>query len=515
MTNPLIYRGICANTRPGKLVFRLGLLSVLVLLVWLFHHMSWVQASWGDAGRDYAEAVLKPLGLLLLGGQYVVGFLVIPITAAEALPTERLRKSEEFFTTLPISAASKTVGLLVGPNVLWMMLAAVLTIPVVALLLAADIPLAGLIWSQVLLWSGGISFALVGLLVGGSLGKRTSGWGMMLLLLLLGGMLGAAALEDDFSSMPAMAYAPTQLVIRCLELPSEQGGYFSPGGYHVFSLSVPWQFGPLAMHILVGVVGFAAGTQRLRRPSAPPLPRWGSLVFFAALHLLFLGFLADTWREVHRDRDQSSMVTVYAFSWLTLLFFWAVTRCPSMQQSMEWMGKGGNIGARLIGESLTDPRVPGYVALVLGWGLTVVTIWLIDWLYWGSVIAWGHGLWVMVTWGLFLVGYHSVVVGTSLSIRRKAGPSIGVIFVLLLLGVPLLFSALPTVEEGTRALTPFADGLEIYTKKRLARGSAKSNDMVGPLAIAAVIALLATGFAVMRLVSLSVRAPRGRSLSPA
>ncbi len=517
MMNPLIYRGICANGRAGKLFLSLGLVSIVFLVGWLFLHLEWQnQIDDGMIGRgweSYRLVVLGPLGFVVLALQYAVGFLLMPINSGDTLPTERLRKSEEFFTTLPISAASKTAGLLIGPNVLYLLLMAVFAVPVTLLLLAGQVELGRIIWSQVLLWTGSVSFSLLAILLGHSAKNKTTSWGAVLLLLGVGLAMLSGADWEEFSAMPALAYAPIQLATQCFAIPRSSGSTFVAGQYHFFGWSVPWQLGPIAVHGLVALGCFAASSQRLRRPSSPPLPRWGTLLVFAGLHLIAVGFLADFWRDLAYGSvigsSAQAEVMLYSGGWFVFLLLWSVSRCPSMQSTMEWMSKSASWPARLVSESLTDPRVPGYISLVIGWALAFLAIWTINALYLKNLLAMGYALWIMAVWGMFLITYYSVVLICSLTMRR-GGIFVGGVAVLLLLAVPGILSSAPGLGGSAMVVTPLAPGLEIPLRTHLRHADRLNGQLLEVTLTSMVMAIGGLSGAAMVLVGLAKRSPRLR-----
>lgn len=476
MNNPLIYRGLCSALRPRKVVLTAVAVALVVLVAWGVLHTRWEQEQATrqaqrhlapdqrhPAPEPYAESVIRPLGMVVLGLQYIIGFALVPAVCIDALPTERLRKSEEFFTTLPTSPIGKTVGLLVGPNVMHLVLMALLTAPVSGLLLDGGVSPGPIVWTQVLLWSGAVSLALVGLLLSQALGAWRGGWLLVLFLVGVGASLTFVFLESDFAGFPLMAYVPTALAARCLttfEEPSAQRTWF-------FIWSMPWQISPLVVHVLVGVSCFAATAQRLRRPCGPPLPRWATLLVFAAAHLVLVGFLAEDWRRVSGTLGGSgSAMGAYAGCWFVLLFAWSALRAPRLQDAMEWLSsRGDHWPGRLLSESLTDPRVPGHIATLLGWGMTVGALAVVDAVYWGGIVYWTHALAAFTAIGLFLMGYQSVVLFGSLGAKRW-GASLGLVVAVLSVVIPLGFASAAAGDGDPLIVTPLHRSLHFRTEAR-------------------------------------------------
>lgn len=517
MMNPLIYRGVCANGRAGKLLLSLGLVSTVFVVAWLFLHLNWNRAVDIDPSRNtwdsYRLEVLGPLGLVVLTLQYAVGFLLMPINSGDTLPAERLRKSEEFFTTLPISSVSKTVGLLIGPNVLYLLLMAVFAIPATLLLAAGGFKLGQIVWSQVLLWTGSVSFSLLTILLCHSAKNKTMSWGSVLLILVVGSGMLLDVNWEEFSAMPALAYAPIQLAQLCFGHPMSSRSYFASGQYHFlfFAWSVPWQLGPMALHVLVALGCFAASSQRLRRPSSPPLPRWATLLVFAGLLFISVGFLADYWRSLVPPYGASPQgeLKIYLIAWIAFLLVWAVSRCPSMQSMMEWMGKRAPWPSRLVSESLTDPRLPGYISLGIGWALAFLAVWAINVLYLRDLLEMGYTFWIMAVWAMFLIVYYSVVLICSLTMRR-GGILVGGVSVFLLLAVPGIFSNVPGIGDSALVVTPFARGLQIPLRTQLSHADKLNKQLIEVTLAGVIMAFGALSAVAIVLAGLAKRSPRLR-----
>lgn len=450
LSNPLIFRGVRSSTRPGQLTVLGVVLLVLLLSSWLFL---------SDAGTR-GEQVLAVWGGFVLVIQYVAALLFAPAAIMNAMPNERSERSEEFFITLPISGPRKVVGLLIGRSISPILVMLVLTPFACLALLGGRYSIGQVLWTQLLLWVSWASVGLMSVLIGQGLGSNRIAWLLILLLLIFGAGTTSLAYDKSLPSPALLTLSPAAINAAVLGDADALAACLQPGAYRFFGVQVRWQLVPLAFYALLGVTSFIAAARRMSRPSSPPTPRLLRLGFVILLHLLLIGSFSQAFERIHEQWLQSGprnieispfhtavayLLTFHIFGFLGGLF-----DLPEQDRQVEWVGPRNDWPTQLISHSFFDVRIPALLPLLAEWMVAVGAIWLVDTLYWDGAVG-GPVIGLMaLSWGLFLVGYLSIIwVGVLLS--RKQGKLLGLLIVAGLFLLPLIFSAVG--DAGLVAVT--------------------------------------------------------------
>jgi len=160
----------------------------------------------------------------------------------------------------------------------------------------------------------------------------------------------------------------------------------------------------------------------------------------------------------------------------------------------------------LVSESLTDPRVPGHVATLLAWLMTLGALAVVDAVYLDGIVHWAHAAAAFAALGLFLLGYQSIVLGGSLMARRWGG-FLGLVVVVLAVTIPQGFSSLPEVEGDPLIVTPLHPSLAFRTEADMPQ-FIWPESFATTLIVSACLAALAGGFVLVRLGTLAGRVSR-------
>jgi len=443
--NPLIYRNWCTFTRPGALWG--GLVAMVALLV-LGYAYIYANHTYGyRATADHAE-ILRAFCTFVLAIQWFLAFYVSLAVALESLVTERSRNTYDFFVSLPISTADKTIGLFLGSN-LWVIALLVLLVPAGLISgLAGGFDLATLAWLYLLMLVAFLSLGVTGVAVSMALGTMRGVWILVFVLFALGLVLLGGVRDRDFIAIPLIVLGPYSFLSVALGDPSGLAPVFTTQDYHFYSIIVPWRLCPIVLYLFLGVLSFAAARRRLSKPSGAALSRWAVIVAFVVLQLLLIGFLSDSFQ---RHGDKSPFIAIgYLWLFFFVVLLWAGSGIAEYSQLMEWAEKKRFWPLRLVTESFSDRRCPPLVPTAVVWLVTVGTILYVDALYWKTLSA--HRVLLLGLLLLcFLCAYQTLVLlGSQLS--RRKGSMLGVLFVAIAIVVPAVLTSargLPAMRSAT------------------------------------------------------------------
>ncbi len=141
---------------------------------------------------------------------------------------------------------------------------------------------------------------------------------------------------------------------------------------------------------------------------------------------------------------------MYLASFFVVILIWGVYSTPGYGSLMQWVERRGNWPGRLITEALTDIRTPILVPVVLLWGVTVVAVLGINYLYWLGGLSIARLLLAGGVLLIFLLAYVCVFLLANLLTRRGGGP-IGILLLALAVGIPLGFSSIENLEPVASA----------------------------------------------------------------
>ena len=517
--NPLIYRERCVAFRPAKLWATLIVVFGMLALAFVYLVLQQTQgriAYFMPPGEEVINwpKIFEDFSAVVLTVQFFTAFYICLGTTLDSIVKERQSNTHEFFTTLPISAVDKVIGLCVGANLLPLLLLVLLTPLGLVFGVAGKIPLGNLLWLYAMMASGFLAVSLTGVAGSSGMGKRRAAWLMVLLLLVVGGVIIRAIEDEGLRAVPLLTLCPFGLLLASL---SGMLFAFQEGGYHFFGLAVPWQLCPVAFYLFLAGLSFFAAVRRLSRPSAPPLPRWGAVLGFCIFQFLLIGFLADFFIDV---RPQAGMAVgppyhvlpaarlsaVYLVSFFVVILIWGIYSTPGYGSLMQWVERRGNWAGRLITEALTNIHTPILVPVVLLWGVTVVAVLGVNYLYWLGGLSVARLLLAGGVLLIFLLAYVSVFLLANLLTRRGGGP-IGILLLALAICIPLGFSSIKELEPLASATAPglFAEknllGRDYWLGRKLVSDEVMQSIVMGSSVLVLFVVLCAWRFEAMLRIS--------------
>jgi len=473
-SNPLIWREWRMASRPGRfwgtLLVVFGLLGIVFANLVLNEHYRTLGHV--RPGLDW-QRVYVVFTAVVLGVQIFIAFYVAMASAMNSVVKEKQSKTHEFLLSLPLGPSRQVIGLAVGPNLLGLLLLVLLTPVSLIFGLAGSVDLTNLLWLYVLMAAGFAAVSALGVAGSNGLGASRAAWLVVLFVLAAGYSLLDFVDSSDFKSLPLLTVSPYALLWASVREPDRIAGIFSPGRYHFYSMTVPWQVCPLTFYVFLAVVGFAAARRRFTRPTGRALNRWAVVAAYAVFQVLFIGFMAD--RFGAWSFGDVGHASGYLMGFFILILVWSVFATADYAHLMQWVEKRRAWPGRLLTESFTDHRTPPLLPAAVLWAITVAGALTISALYWWTSPSWGiqvspdgiisrDGQFAAVSWTVrlvlvgaillaFLMAYVAAfLLGCTLS--RRAGGMIGALFLALAIAVPVSFAGLGRMDEAMN-LTPF------------------------------------------------------------
>ncbi len=445
--NPLVYRAVRVNTRPGLLV--VGSLAILGVLLLAF---SYIRLMAIDAqGRDFSWTyVYLRFAYLCLCLEIFLAFFVALGACLDRIVTERNRNTIEFLETLPLSPTDKVIGLCLSATLPFLVLGVILAVVGVVFGLAGGLSVVNLLWLQGLILAGYLASSLFGLLGSAWLGRFPWGWlcviGMFFLSMTILGSLG-----KGFTVLPLWTFSPYAIFsasVQCGEVPR----IVATNDFHFYTLPVPWQVCPLVFYLYLGSVFFLSARRALSRPLGMDGARWMTVLFAALLHVLLIGFLWDAFRHA-AGIDASIGVLAYLILFSLLTLVWGLLTTPTPARSMQWVQRARpGWPIRMFTHAFWESGAPAVVPTVGLWvlavaGATFLAKRFAPYLSLGGLMALGGLLLVFLT--MYLLAYTTVALSA-----RRIGKLLGVIVLAVLILVPTSFAIFPQTEFALAA-TPF------------------------------------------------------------
>lgn len=457
--NPLIYRAIRIHTRPKTLSSSLVVFVVLFVLTFAFialgaiEHISYQDAeTWKINWMD----VFQRFSIFCLAVQVFLAFFITLGVMANSISSEKTRNTYEFFETLPIQPADKVIGLCLGKTLPIMVLTVILGISGVAFGAAVNIPMGNLLWLEAIVIIGYAASCLFGLTVSVGAGRSFSTMLITIISLFLSLVLLDTLSEHDFTSIPVWTLSPFCIFAATITDLTELPNIIASNNYHFFSMRVPWQLCPLVFYLFAAVFFFLGSRRALSRPSMLLTSQRLTMLSSLVLHVLLIGFLADTFRSnINRD-DATSAAMIYLSIFFIMTLGWAMLTTPNIANAMQWVHRHKIAWPmRIFTHSLKEKETPPFVPMTGLWLLTVLAVLTINALYLHVLDPL-----ILIVTSLLLLLFMLVYLcafGAGTLMSRKSGKLIGLLFFLALLLIPTLF-ALVTIPrlEGLLVATPFA-----------------------------------------------------------
>ena len=507
--NPLIYRywhAMGAGKFFGILAVAGGILGLA--FIWLVIAQS-SSHRYGAPSVDWNDVFLQ-FALFVMSAQvFVACFIPLGLTA-DTMPAERQRNTHDLFVTLPISPLDKVVGIVVGRNLLTGAIVALLVPVALVLGLAGGLELGRLIWFYVLLGGGFMLASLLGAAMTSGLGSNRQTWGLVLLFLLLSGAASGIGRAEG-APLPIMVLGPYSILRASTTDLGDLTTAFQPGGFHFFSLAVPWQVCPLVFYAFLSISSLLLAVRKFSRPTSPPSHRGGIVLFLLVFQFLVLGFTADPLREA--VDDATAVVGLWYGTAFFCLLSWYLLSATPTGPAMQWIGLKSSWPARLFTGTLSGDRTPPLVAVGVMWLTVIAGAFAMDRLFWAGAAGRDVASWRIVGTGLllllFLLAYAAFLQAGAL-IGKRRGVIIGAGIVLAVGLLPLLFAVVANERTLLVNMTPMG---VLGSGGNLLRGSSRGLGSVPSEAVMSLIAsllLLTVGMGMFttRMIALDQISPR-------
>ncbi len=371
LENALVYRHWHTAFRARKLIAFLGALAAILITAYTASYSHFVSEcqGWIGLGKAMLQVVSVLELLVCIYGSFAL--------CAESIGGERIRKTLDLLVTLPLRPAQKVHGLLIGCN-LYPLLGYVLLTP----LLLVFGTIAGVAMSDLLIASGLVlafmlCYSLVGLAISSAAGGILSVLAAVLLFIVSSGLDGALFHDAIWdvrnglnrqSELSALAPLLPASPASVCEMALQPG--FTPPALLFFGQPIPWQVATLIGLAYLSVLSYLVARQKLSRPSLPPLPRGLTLLFFALLEALLIGFF---WRT---DFSGIEPTRVWLAAFFMLLLLWSVATQLTYPRLLEWTRRYGARPLQMFTQvfRLSSPNA---LLVLLMWFLVADGLWVL------------------------------------------------------------------------------------------------------------------------------------------
>ena len=396
LANPLIQRYRYSLLRPQQLWIYLTIYLCVAMLMLFINYTSYKYQTGFEDLTEFSKAVYYQFLVL----QTVILWVFVTFNAGTAITTEITQKSYDFFRMLPLPPRSKTIGILIGKNLVVLLLAAINCgfLVVFGLLGQVDSTLqlqiaAALAATTLLL---GCVALLMSLITPPK--KKTSNAGFLVLLVFIFGYgIPMVMMLFDRSE------SPDEIRIR------------------FFDTKVPILILTALLSLYFSLWAFKGILRKFTREREPLFSKAGAIIFMIGLATIILGLF-----KPHFSADIPACTYGY---WLLCLVPTLFVLCGSLRSFERYMER-----TRFILSRTTDDRRPKLPLLTfsnLSLGLVLFVIWLAFAIVavMLSKIALGPSLYVALL--LFSFYIFPVLLLEVFALHKTANSRIGVLLIFI------------------------------------------------------------------------------------
>ncbi|MFW6061690.1 MAG: hypothetical protein ACOC93_02675 [Planctomycetota bacterium] len=463
--NPLLYRGWWESDRPVRAVVWSAVALGLVFVAAIVLHLALFTNLDGTPPENPGQLWRLYWDLMAVGVAGLQALLLIYLPASSCmdwLPLERAQKTEDLLVTLPLTPTDKVVGLSLAPSLKPMLIALELTPVQVGLMALAGAGASDILGLNLLLWTMFAAASTCAVALGARAGKSRAGAAVVGAALVAGLAVTAPAVTPEGAALVALS--PSAAIFATAPVMDETAPLQQGAGWRLFTLPMPWQFGPLLVLAYVTAGAVLTARARLRTPTGVRVRRGVVLLMGALLHVLALGVLGEAWRA--GGRQPGAVTAGYLGGSMLVVLIWLALTMPQQHELRQWLMDRPM--PRLFRRSLADTTAPPLLPGLAGWAMPLVSLLALDALYWDRLAAWRlfavGG--VLLIW---LLAYATLLLAGRL-MWQKQGLWGGIALVALALLVPAVAAAAKTdfpqlewLEYATPVWVlnfPFAEGAD-------------------------------------------------------